>query len=201
MNKTISQILIYILFCPSIVLAGSIDLNVEVNPLSINNLLAGDVGEFSVTISNAGVDEAGANSSLSHPISIDTEIIYLEADTYSVEFTSNPNISQECLFYPFIIDPTPGNPVGVIYSFYTPSIPPGQSITCHGLYYIYSNNGGRTVKWSSLSVTDNDTDPSNDVALMTFRGYIPPVPSLTIYGLILLVGVIMVITFRFRIRH
>src|SRR5690554_736373 len=200
MNKKISQVLFFFLFFTGNVSAGSIDLSIEINPSSINNLSAGDVGEFSVTITNSGIDEAGAGSSLSYPISIDTEIIYLEAGSYSVEFSSNPNIIQDCVFYPFIIDPTPGNPVGVIYSFYTASIPPGQSVTCHGLYYIYSEAGSRTVEWSPLSVTDNDTNSSNDIALMTFRGYIPPIPSLSLYGLFFLVLMVIGFSFKFNTK-
>lgn len=177
--------------------AGNIDLSIEIIPSSINNISIGDVGEFSITITNNGPDSAGANSPAAFPISLDSERIFLENNGGFVDYSINSNINQDCDFYLTIIEPIPGGLVSVIYSFYTPIIPAGESITCHGLYHTNFENGIRAVEWSPFSVTDNDTDPSNDIALMTFRGYVPPVPSLSLYGLLFLVMMFLGITFRF----
>jgi len=176
---------------------GNVDLSIEINPSSISNSSVGNTGEFSITITNSGPDDAGTESPFS--ISIDTERIYLD-NVYFVDFTSNPNIQQDCLFFPTIIDPIPGDPPSVLFSFYTPAIPTGQSITCYGLYQTNFENGNRTVEWSSSSVTDNDTNSSNDIAPMTFLGFVASVPSFSSWGLILLVLSLLGVTFRRSIK-
>jgi len=180
--------------------SGSIDLSVEVNPSSISIIESVEIGEFSITLTNHGPDAAGSSSPISFPISIDTNIIYFEAGVPNAGFASNPDIIDDCLFFPYVLDPLPGNPVGIIYSFFTPVIPAGESVTCYGLYYTNFDNGIRTVEWSPSSVTDNDTDPSNDISLMTFRGFVAPVPSLTVYGIVLLALMFLGMGFRFSIK-
>jgi len=177
--------------------SGNIDLSLEINPstVSIAQTQALETGEFSVTITNHGPDVAGAGSSLSYPISIDTEIIYYEEGMMGVAFQSNPDIVDDCLFFPFVIDPLPGNPAGFIYTFRTPAISAGESITCYGLYQVFSENPGgiKSIEWSPFSVTDNDVNPSNDISLMTFRGTTIPVPSLSTYALLSLISLILTI--------
>lgn len=186
--------------------SGNIDLSLEINPstVSIAQTQTLETGEFSVTITNHGPDVAGTGSSLSYPISIDTEIIYYEEGVIGVAFQSNPDVIDNCLFFPFVLDPVPGNPVGFIYNFRTPAIPPGESITCYGLYQVFSENSGgiESIEWSPLSVTDNDVNPSNDISLMTFRGVTIPVPSLSTYALLALTLLILTIAlFHPRSRH
>lgn len=180
--------------------SGSIDLSIEINPANINILSAEEVGEFSITITNNDIDDAGASSGDPFPISIDTERIYLENGEYFVGFDANPNINQDCVLYPFFVDPIPGDPPSVFYSFYTPVIPAGESITCYGRYYTNLKNETKTIEWSPLSVTDNDVDPSNDISLMTFRGYVPAVPVLSLYSLVLLTLMVIGFSFKFNTK-
>jgi len=71
------------------------------------------------------------------------------------------------------------------------------------LYSVYSENqnGTRVIEWSPFSGSDNDTDFSNDIALMTFRGYVAPVPSLSLWAIILLALSILLMSFRFKMTH
>ena len=176
--------------------SGNVDLSIEINPSSFSNSSVDNTGEFSITITNSGPDDAGTESPFS--ISIDTERVYLD-NGYFVEFTSNPNIQQDCLFFPTIIDPVPGDPPSVFFSFYTPAIPVGQSITCYGLFQTNFENGNRVVEWSLSSVTDDDIDLSNDVAVMSFFGFVAPVPSFSLWGSLLLTLSFLGIAFRYSI--
>ncbi|MCX7545874.1 hypothetical protein [Marinicella gelatinilytica] len=200
MKEKVSLFLLCLLLFSNNALSGSIDLSIEINPETVNIFSAEDVGEFSITITNNGVDDAGASSGDPFPISIDTERIYLENGGYFVGFEANPDINQDCVLYPFFVDPIPGDPPSVFYSFYTPVIAAGGSMTCYGRYYTNLKNETKTIEWSPLSVTDNDTDPSNNISVMTFRGYIPTVPSLSIFGLVFLTLAVMGIIFRFNAK-
>ncbi len=179
--------------------SGDIDLSITITPSIFNTIHEDDTGEFNITITNNGPDTAGLNSPLSLPVSIDTEIINLD-ESYFVAFSINPDIAQDCSFYTTILEPLPGNPAGIIYSFFTPKISAGQSITCYGLFRIRTDINARKIEWSSFSYGDTDTEPTNDIALMNFRGQATPVPSLSIYSLILMALMMMAFAYRFKTK-
>lgn len=183
---------------PSYASAGLIDLSIEINPSPITDVSTGDIGEFNITITNNGPDDAGADSSLSFPVTVNSERIFLEANGGFIDFDINTNINQDCVFQTIILDPVPGDLVSVIYTFRTPVIPAGSSFTCHGFYYVNFDNETRSMEWRSNSSTDNDTNSSNDAFLMSFRGQVTPVPSLSIYSLILLGLVMTFFAYRFK---
>lgn len=163
--------------------SGDIDLSITITPSTFNTVHEDDTGEFVITITNNGPDTAGLNSPLNLPISIDTEIINLD-ESYFVVFSANPDVTQDCGFYTTLLEPLPGNPAGIIYSFFTPNISAGQSINCYGTFRIRTDIDARKIEWSPFSYGDTDTDPINDIAVMNFGGQTTPVPSLSLLGLI-----------------
>ena len=196
-------------FLVSVSWAGDIDLSVETNltePILVTP--EGVFGEFSLTLTNHGPDTAGVNNPnpLPFPNSIFADSIYSSFDeennyyAYPVIFAQNTAIAQDCNFSYLQPSPVPGDPPQIGYYFTTPALSAGESVTCYGLYsaFFYDRTRTMDIGWSSFEGNDNDTDPSNDRAVLTFQAYNPPqpVPSFTFYGLLLLILTVLGLALR-----
>ncbi len=167
--------------------ANDVDLDIQLSPTTVAEFTDGDTGEFIITITNNGTEDAGLLSTSQLPIAIDSDIIFLENNRYFVEFTRNNNIQQDCQFVETAIDPIPGQPPASIFSFFTSVIPAQSTITCYGIYLANFNLGIRSIDWTVNSTLDTDIDDSNNQITMRFFGSLTPVPGLSIFGVISLI--------------
>ncbi len=189
MHKYVRYIkfLILVLVSPGLSQAAEVDLSLEITPAAINDIQAGEIGVFSVTVTNNSFEDAGVNGVTNFPISIDTGIFVIDSEGLAVDFTIDFGVEQNCVFFQTFLDPRPGNLPGVIYSFFTPVIPAHSSITCHGLYLTNFERGFESVEWTVLNVLDTDPDESNNSVTMDFFGQVTAVPTLSIIFILLLV--------------
>ena len=190
MQRLCLLIILMLLIIPT-ASAGVSDLTIEINPQSFNNLSAGDVGEFEVIITNNGPDEAGLDSPVGFPISINTGILFGDG-TSNVGFSRNLDISQDCIFLLTVTEPRPPDPIGVVYSFYHDRIPANSSISCFARFQVFSDNVADTVEWRVINPSDTDPDETNNRVNMNFFGSPVSVPTLSLAGLLILIGLMLV---------
>ncbi|MCF6283980.1 MAG: hypothetical protein L3K26_02145 [Candidatus Hydrogenedentes bacterium] len=104
-----------------------------------------------------------------------------------MSFAQNFNISQECGFSSGVFDPLPGYPPAFDFSFFLPAMPAGTSITCYGFYGVGITSGRVEIEWDVFNPTDTDPVVENDFVTMSF-GIAPPlIPTLSIWGMLLLI--------------
>jgi len=147
---------------------GVADLEITLEHQPLDNLNFGDIGQFSVTLTNHGPDEAGANSPVEKPISANVILEVEENIGIPVDFAQNRGEPQVCDFILSVLEPRPPNPVAFAYQFYYPPIPAGESISCYGLFLVLFNSGSRDIEWAVTSVLDTDPNDANNAQTMNF---------------------------------
>ncbi len=169
-------------------LAGVADLALSIEHEPLDDLALGQVIPFSITITNNGPEEAGTNSTIALPLSVD---LVLEQNT-PLLITNNPNIEHPCFFISGFGKPIPPNPLLFIYTFFSPPIAPNESITCHGLMQSFLTSGTLSIEWFNLpAFLDTDPDQSNNSITLTLGVRPPMVPALSFWALGLLILLLM----------
>lgn len=164
------------LFISSSCLAGNVDLVVNISPDIFSNLSAGDVHEFTVSVTNHGPDTAGIDSVLSYPVSVYTNIT-LHPNSLATSIQINTDSDQNCFLLTTIAEPRPpATQVQIFKSFHFPLIHPNTTVTCVGFFETFYVYGVRSLEWQISNPTDVDLDSSNNAALLTFGGTPQPVP-------------------------
>jgi len=173
------------------------DLELTISPVVISDSSFGEIGEFTLTVTNLGPDDAGFDIPGPFPISVATEPLLINPDGFlDMFFAKNFNISQECGFVQGVADPLPGDPPQFDFLFLLPGIPAGTSITCYGLYGMGITSGRVEIEWSVFNPIDTDPVIENDFVTMSF-GIAPPViPTLSIWGMLLLILAVLGLFFR-----
>ncbi|MCF6299731.1 MAG: DUF11 domain-containing protein [Proteobacteria bacterium] len=194
---------VYCLFFSPKVLAGSADLELVIESDLSEGVGFGQIGSFSITVTNHGPDDAGSNSSRPYPIVIFNSPLYPSENNGQLElFFGQENANQTCFFLLAVIEPLPGGQFpGYIFSFNFPVIPANTSITCHGQYLVNFEQGEREVGWRALNVTDTDPNPDNDRATMVFKINPPVIPSTSSWSVLVLIGLIFLFMMRFYYRR
>lgn len=174
-------------------MAGVADIEVSVSSQRLDRLQYGDIGQFSITITNFGPDAAGADSSLDKPI-VAFSIIEVESDGAPLHFIQDTSIPQSCDFLLSFGEPVPPNPLAIAYSFYFEPIPVGESITCYGFFLVLFDNGTRTVEWQiSSGLFDTDPNKTNNIQAMIFGSQPIAVSTASFLGMVLLSVFVMLI--------
>ncbi|MCF6319920.1 MAG: hypothetical protein L3J83_11730, partial [Proteobacteria bacterium] len=193
MKKTVGQLFLVIALLYSIdsyAGVGVIDLEITLEHQPLDNLNFGDIGQFSVTLTNHGPDEAGANSPVEKPIPASVILEVVENIGIPVDFAQDNSQPQECDFLLSFVEPRPPNPLVLVYEFYYPPIPAGESISCYGLFLVLFNSGSRDIEWFTTyglfgpsGSGDIDPNPDNNFQTMNFGIQPIAVPTLSFYTL------------------
>ncbi len=176
-------------------MSADADLELQTSPENFANLQVGDEGEFEIMVINNGPGDAGIGAPTATPIVVSTSIPLIDSST--VDFSINSNVSQECGFGTLIGDPRPGDPVVVIRFFTISELLAGSSITCYGNFVVTRPGNINEVVWGVNNGNPADTDPdnSNNQFVMTFRGFVPQVPTLANYSLLFMVLIFLAYTY------
>lgn len=165
--------------------AGNVDLALTTDFVSQNNFYPGEVGEFSLTITNNGPDDAGADSIVPYPVRLSTPNgIPLKSDGMDITFFQNPSIPQDCFLVIAIGEPLPGEDPIIFYSFQHSIIPVNTSVTCYGLFQVFDST---SVIWRVRSPTDTELNDSNNSIEMIFGVQPLKVPTLSVWALFILI--------------
>ena len=152
-------------------------------------VVQGQQGEFSITITNHGPDDAGVDSLNNLPIFADSSIIQQRPNgIVDIWFAKDLSQAQECFFVPTIFEPLPipGSLPSYAFTFAYPVIPVGESITCYGFYSVGFEQGERAVQWDIFNSTDTDPNLLNNSVDLVFRMQPMMIPSTSTFSLIIL---------------
>lgn len=147
----------------------------------------GDTGEFSITITNNGPDDAGLDSPFLFPIIANTSAIETSSELMPAVSFSQILVEQECFFIASIAEPLPGQYPTFNYEFDYPIIPVNTSFTCFGQYHIGFSEGVETINWSIFNFLDTDPNPNNNSVDMVFGIQPPIVPSLSWWSTMIMI--------------
>ncbi|MCF6300863.1 MAG: hypothetical protein L3J52_07070 [Proteobacteria bacterium] len=179
--------------------AGVADLEISITTNISDGVVFGQAGNFSITITNHGPDIAGLDSGFDSPIRIDSPLIYVGENGFlDVSFLRNNSIAQGCFFVASVFDPIPGEPVAFAFTFVHPVIAVNESVSCYGLFGVGFEEGQRAIEWD-VAVRGNtftDPNPENDRATMLFKINPPVIPTLSIWGVLLLILAVLGLLFR-----
>lgn len=187
-KKSIPICLLLLALCCISAHAAVSDFEITIDQTQFTDLSLGDVGQFSITLTNHGPDVGGNGRPLSALASLEVE----HESGVPVDFIQNNSIPQACDFRTSVIDPRPPNPVAFGYQFFYPPMAAGESITCYGFFIINFETGVREIEWKhtfgllSINNEDIDTNPNNDITTMLFGIEPTAVPTLSVTGLMAL---------------
>lgn len=176
---------LFLLFISTSLLAGVSDLALEISPDRFADLVNNDTGFFELVLTNNGPDDAGVGSPVSFPISINSEILF-DNGTFNIGFSKNNDMPQKCIFIPTVIDPRPGDPPGIVYSFFIEAIPAGESVSCFASFQIFDDLFASSIEWRVVNPSDDDPEDSNNRENMNFFGTVVSVPTISFLNIVLL---------------
>ncbi|WP_395374203.1 hypothetical protein [Marinicella sp. W31] len=153
MNKLSILIL---LFLTSSISAQVADIELSASFEFQDDVIPGQVREFSLTITNNGPDSVPTPTISSGPWgTADGRLFY--------EFSINPAIQQDCTISFLFVSPLPGALFGgTVTSFDLPELESGESITCYGLYIANIQVGTDLMSWIAFSLGSSVNDPNLD---------------------------------------
>lgn len=195
------------IFISGSLIAGTVDLSLELDINTKNGIVYESQGDFIIRIINLGPDIAAINTSLPLPLTIQASIIDDNGNfTPEIQFAAgSQNNNQECSFTLAIGSPPPGS-IGPKYAYgiNIPSLAVNETIECHGIFSRHFQSGTRDVTWETYNSFDVDPNNNNDSQIITFG--IPPkaVPTNNIFVLILFLTLVLYFGYKskkYELRH
>lgn len=174
------------------VVATDVDLELT-SDIDFVDVEFGQVGEFSLSVTNHGPNTAGSPASR---VIASTYVLVPAGQPIEIEFTKNDDISQTCNFSHFNGDPMVSGDAYDLISFIFPEILSGETISCYGKFKIRFSKGVRTIEWAVRSRNDNEINPGNETAQQVFS-IAQAVPAIGFYALLtLLLATLLLARFR-----
>ncbi len=196
--------LLPLLFAPWLALAdhATADLALQLDIDVSEGVQFGEIGEFTLTVTNLGPDDAGSHNIGRFPTAVFTPPQAVnEHGLLDVYLAGDNSTSQPCGVGLIVIDPIPGNPVLYGQPIYFPEIQANSTLTCHGLFLIGFDQGERSTNFRLRGdVNDTDPDSSNNEIKVVF-GIPPVVVPINSLALLLSLFPLLLLTAFMRIRH
>jgi hypothetical protein len=171
------------------------DLAISIAPPLPVSLAPGSSGEFEITITNLGPDDAGFDSMSELPLVARTSLQMERPDGgLDVYFSPAADGSGPCVLVPTVLDPVPGGRPQWSYGAFFPPLAAGSSTTCRFGYALDPSLIGRSasITWRIRTFTEVDPNPENDTHTQVFAVGLPPaptpVPMMSPWALLLMIG-------------
>ncbi len=154
----------------------------------------GSRGTLRFTVTNFGPDPAGTPG--------DFNVTVSSVFPWSPEF-GEPVIFRKlagspCLLFWGIPDPYPGDPFVIGYEMALPLIQPGDSASCELTFFVNPLAPDIEVPntWTLFVPDHVDPNPANDTVSFTYKVRVPAIPTLGLFGLLVMVGLLGLVSWK-----
>ncbi len=189
---------VYLLMLTTQVNAGTTDLSIEFIADIAEGVEIGEVGSFTLAVTNHGPDPAGVDSIHALPVWASSSPLWLPLpSTVDVFFQIDPDVNQNCALFSLGIDPPPNTPPHYRLSARFPAIQPNETVFCQGLYTVGHLDPSKVIE-IKVGTPLEDTDPNEDNNTVVVVFGLPPavIPVNAWMHLLMLVGLLMAFAAR-----
>ncbi len=172
--KTPVQLILFLLVIGTQARAGTTDLSIEFIADIADGVEIGEVGSFTLAVTNHGPDPSGFDSVNELPITVVSSPLWIPLpSTIDVYFQIDPDVVQDCVLFSYGVDPPLNTPPHYLMFADFPPLLAGQTATCQGIYTVGHVDPAKVVELRvRAQPVDTDPNPDNNTIAVVFG--LPP---------------------------